>query len=173
MEKGSFYSMFSVGQYTVSSYKVIWGRIASEIAGSVIGSQDGKSILPQETITLVSFNEMPEAHYFCAVINSSIFNFAAQSYCMRGGKSFGSPQLLENIYIPKFKHDDIIHIKLSKLSQRAHTAATNNDDHELKQTEEEIDQYAAKLWGLNEHELKDIRKSLIELEGSKNVKSTD
>src|SRR5207245_7578791 len=77
---GPFYSMFGVGEYTVAPYKVVWGRIGRSIAADVVGSNDGKPVIPQETHTLVALDSKQEAFYLAAVLNSLPFNFAAISY---------------------------------------------------------------------------------------------
>jgi type I restriction-modification system DNA methylase subunit len=161
--KAPFYSMFNVGEYTLSPYKVVWLRISSRIEASVIGKIGDKPIIPQDTHSFIGLDKIEEAHFLSAVLNSSVFNFAAQSYSMRGGKSFGSPHILENIQIPKFDPEMPNHLKLSELSQQAHKAATKGDNDEIKEIEEKIDYYAARLWGLTEQELKDIKVSLSEL----------
>jgi SAM-dependent methyltransferase len=158
-----FYSMFDVGEYTLSPYKVVWPNIGSELVAAVISKKDKKVIIPQHIVTLVPFEEEEEAHYFCAVINSSIADFALQSYSERGGKSFGTPHVLENIRIPKFNSKDSAHAILSELSQQAHKAVAKGDEDEIKKIEEKIDQCAAKLWGLTEQELRDIKDSLKDL----------
>ncbi len=81
------------------------------------------------------------------------------------------PHVLDNISIPKFDLNNSIHIKLSELSEQAHNAA--NKGEKLNKIEEAIDFQAAKLWNLNEQELKDIQRSLEELEGTKDVESAE
>lgn len=78
----------------------------------------------------------------------------------------GSPHILENIRIPKFDPQNQLYPKLAELSQRAHELAVQDEGgkaQELKATEEEIDELAAKLWALTDEELTEIRISLEEL----------
>ena len=58
-----------------------------------------------------------------------------------------------------------LHRSLADLSQRAHTAAVEGEQAqgELLQVEEEIDQQAARLWGITKGELTKIRQALAEL----------
>ena len=158
--------MFNVGDYTFSPWKVVWGRIGNRIEAAVISNG-----IPQETISLVACSDETEAHYIAALVNSIPFQFAAYSYSQAGGKSFGSPHILENIRVPKFTSGDANHRRLSELSQRAHAlapAAYSGDQAaqaELKQVEAEIDRAAVRLWGLTDDELADIQASLEELRG--------
>ena len=171
METGTFYSIFGVGDYTFASWKVVWGRIGNRIESAVVSNMAGKSIIPQETISLVACDNREEAHYIAATINSTPFQFAAYSYSQAGGKSFGSPHVLENIRIPRFNPNDAAHSTLSRLSHRAHELAPrayNGDEAaqvELKQVEADIDRAAARLWGLTDEELREIQASLEELKG--------
>lgn len=158
-----FYSMFSVGEYTYAPVKVVWNRIASRLDASVVTNDAGKQIMPQETITLVGCRTIEEGHFVCAVINSSPFDFAVQSYSQRGGKSFGTPSILENVRVPRFDPADPSHPTLSDLSQHAHAATAAGDAARVREIEAEIDRQAAKLWGLTDAELKEIQESLAEL----------
>ncbi|TDA67696.1 MAG: SAM-dependent DNA methyltransferase [Clostridia bacterium] len=164
IKKGApFYTMFAVGDYTFAPYKVVWGRIASEIICAVLSTQEGKPVIPQETVTLVEATDASLAHYLCALINSAPFNFAAQSYAQKGGKSFGSMHLLEYLRVPAFDSEDPLHLALASFSQQAHALAASGDVDGLAAVEEEIDKLAARLWGLTDAELKEIKDSLADL----------
>jgi|Deesub1362A_J573_1020465.scaffolds.fasta_scaffold01453_4 SAM-dependent methyltransferase len=161
-ETGPFYSMFDVGDYTFAPYKVVWTRIAN-IEAAVVAQKDGKPIIPQETISLVAFDNEDEVHYLCAMVNSSSFKYAAISYSQAGGKSMGSPHVLTNIRIPRFDPKNKLHIHLSELSKKAHQVAKEEDKEKLKEIEEEIYEISAQIWGLTREELRDIQLSLREL----------
>jgi hypothetical protein len=70
----------------------------------------------------VGTQDLDEAHYICALINSPIFNLAVQSFSQKGGKSFGTPQILESVRIPKFDKSDTNHITIANFSVSAHAA---------------------------------------------------
>jgi len=151
-----FYILVDIHKETFAPYKVVWTRVAN-IEAAVVSEKDGKSIIPQETITIVALYKEQEAHYLCAMINSSIFQFIAISYSQVGGKSMGSPHLLENIHIPKFDQQNKLHLQLAELSKRAHILAKTDETDELKEIEEEIDKISAKIWELTDEELKEIK----------------
>lgn len=157
-----FYSIFDIGDYTFSEYKVVWPNIGSILQCAVVSTKDKKTIIPQHTVTLVGFESKQEAHFFCSVMNSSLVNFTLQSYSQKGGKSFGTPQVLNNINIPKFDPDLLIHSELAELSEKAHELAQKNCIEELLKTEQQIDALAAKLWDIADEELRDIQVSLEE-----------
>jgi hypothetical protein len=163
-ETGPFYSMFDVGTYTFAPWKVVWTRLA-RIEAAVVDLHEGKPIVPQETVTLVECSSANEAHYICALVNSSPFQFAAISYSQEGGKSMGSMHTLEHIRIPRFDRKNPVDFRLADLSKQAHDAAKVGDETRLQEIEAEIDRWAAKLWDLSDDELREIQRSFRELAG--------
>jgi len=161
LKKGApFYTMFGVGTYTFSKYKVVWTRIA-KIEAAVVTEKDGKTILPQETITLVPTDNKDEAYYLAAMVNSTPFQFTVNSYSQ--GKSLGSTHVLDNVNIPKFNSENSLHLQLVELSEKAHKAANVDDQKSIKLIEEELDNLSAQIWELTPEELKETRSSLEEL----------
>lgn len=159
-----FYILLDIDTYTFAPWKVVWTRLA-KIEVAVVGPYDQKPVIPQETVTLVDCRNKDEAHFIAALVNSSPFQFAANSYSQEGGKSMGSMHVLDNIAVPKFDNNINSHFLLARLSEQAHEAVHVGDDEKLKQIEEEIDQTAAKIWRLTDEELKEIQQSLKELVG--------
>jgi SAM-dependent methyltransferase len=161
IETAPFYSMFNVGEYTFAPWKVVWGRMGNRIEAAVVSNA-----IPQETISFVACNSEDEAHYIAALINSVAFQCAAYSYSQAGGKSFGSPHILENICVRQFSSLDKNHQELSELSRRAHAIRASNDptaEAGLKEVEAAVDRAAARAWGLTDDELTALRASLKEL----------
>jgi len=159
--------MFAIGDYTFAPWKVVWTRVGNKIQATVIE----QSIIPQETITLVACDSLAEADFIAALVNSIPFQFAAHSYSQAGGKSFGSPHVLENIRVVYFDPTNPTHLHLAALSRHAHDLAPPAYAGEaeakaaLAGVEDEVDRAAAALWGLTDAELADVRASLRELKG--------
>ena len=107
--------------------------------------------------------ELQEAHYFCAVINTAMASLISTSYST--SKSFGTPSVLEHIAIPSYEASNSLHRSLAALSQRAHKAAVEGEQaqDELRKVEEEIDELAARLWGITKEELTNIHRALADL----------
>jgi SAM-dependent methyltransferase len=158
--RDEFWSMFDVGEYTFAPIKVVWPNMASEIRAAVVTQKDGKPIVPQHIVTLLPCKTLDEAHYCCAVLNSSPFNFAVQSYSQRGGKSFGTPHVLDYVFIPPYNKSDRIHHELSHLSNEAHKLAGKGAT--TDGVNQEVDRWAARLWKLSDDELKEIKRCLEE-----------
>jgi len=160
-----FYSMYDVAEYTFAPYKVMWRQMIETLDAVVVGpAQDSylgpKVPVTQHVVTIASFSDLPEAHYFCALINSSISALISGSYST--GKSFGTPTVLEHVAIPCFDDSNSLHQSLAALSRRAHELAPTGPSgiNRLKAVESEIDELAARLWGITDAELAEIRRSL-------------
>lgn len=160
---GPFYSMFSVGAYTLSRYKAVWHRMVAPIEACVVGSENGDPILPQETHVFVPCGTKLEAHYIVGMMNSQAFNFAALAYSQAGGKSFGSPQILQNLYIPKYDGSDGDHRRVADLAATIQDRFGELSDDALAVKEAELDQAAATVWGLSGEEFTEIRENFFEL----------
>jgi SAM-dependent methyltransferase len=182
-ETDPFWTMFNVGPYTLARWKVIWHRMGSRMQAAVCGPWGGKPIVPQETLCFVPAGSKHEAHYLCALLNSAPFDFAVRSYSQRGGKSFASPQILENLRVPRFDKTVRLHRKLADFSMAAHGAVvagtlrvpsagengtvprgacvpSADDAGAVDRIQREVDRCAAGLWNLSQEELAEIRRSL-------------
>ncbi len=171
IETGPFYSMFNVGDYTFAPWKVVWPWISRDIVASVVHSYRGKAIVPDNNVTFLSFQDPCEAHYVAGAVNSIVFRFSVGSFYSGGGGGIARPAALTRARIGWYDKANPTHRQLAILSRRAHElapAAYGGDEAaraELRQVEAEIDRAAARLWGLSEAELAEVKASLEELKG--------
>jgi len=160
IETAPFYSMFNVGKYTFAPYKVVWREVAHELNAAVTEKEDNnKVIIPDHTLILIAFELCEEAHYTCALLNSSPFRFGVKNYIVL----HPDPHILENIRIPKFDPENKIHRCLAELSEKAHVAKSQGKKDEVNIIEKEIDELAKQVWDLTSEELTEIVQSLHEL----------
>jgi len=110
-----------------------------------------------------------EAYYVASVLNSSIAQLIVMGYTI---ETAISTHVLKNVYVPKFKPKDKVHLKLAELSKRAHALAKRyyeqNDlqsREELKEVEREIDKTVVGLYGITDKELEEVKKTLGILKG--------
>ncbi|MGB9887122.1 MAG: N-6 DNA methylase [Moorellales bacterium] len=160
VETAPFYSMFNVGDYTLSPYKVVWREQASLMTAAVIAPAQDKHVLPDHKLMMVGCDSALEAHYLCALLNSSIVGFAVLSYAITIQMD---PHVLETVSIPAFQPALELHRTLAALSCDAHSFAELGEVEALSAVEEKIDKLAAQIWGLSEAELEEIKASLAEL----------
>ncbi len=154
--RGPFYSMYDVGGYTLAPVKVVWRRMDRRINAAVVEPIDDpvlglRPVVPQETCVLVAVASSDEAHYLCALLNGAVANFVARSHSVRGGKSFGTPGMLDYLGLCQFRPDDARHRRLSALSRQAHAAAAQGESFTDRQRE--IDELAAEQSGVKPKDL--------------------
>jgi hypothetical protein len=160
-EKTVFYTMYGIGLYTFAPYKVVWKRMASDLVAAVVSifpTPFGAKIgISTDTTSLIPFEDAAEAHYVCALINSSLVGAFIRSFSS-AGRGFGAPSIINHIALPAYTSTNPLHAKLSALSQQAHRLATQGKayEKELRLVEQEIDGQAARLWGLTDSELAQI-----------------
>ena len=66
---------------------------------------------------------------------------------------------MQNIAAPHFKKED----RLAELSRQCHAAAKKNNKDKITELEAEIDEVAARIWGITNAELKAIQKALADM----------
>lgn len=163
-----FYTQFNVSSYSFAAYKVVWKRMASDLVASVMSTFPTpfgeKKGIATDTTSLVPFDNMDEAHYVCALLNSSPSKTFVRSF-PSAGRGFGAPSIMSHMALSKYDSSSPLHCMLSSLSQQAHQLAALGKDRqtELRLVEEEIDHRAAEIWGLSEEELKDTQSPLREI----------
>jgi hypothetical protein len=165
-----FYIMIDVHKESFASFKVTWKQIGSKIDAAVLGSFDdahvGKKVLiPQWTLAFIPTENEDEAHYLCAMINSTPVEALVKLFSQLGGKGFAPPSIIDKVKIPQYDSRNEIQKKLVEMSKKAHKFASENNTHELSKIEEEIDSAAAKLYDLTEDEQKEIKNALKLLKG--------
>ncbi len=159
-----FYSMYNIAPYTFAPYKVVWREVAHSINAAVVSTHesdylDEKLIVPDHTLILVPCESPTEAHFVCATLNSAPSRLVVQGYVAL----HPSPHVLQHIAVPEFDAANPVHARLAELSQQAHDLAAAGDAAALSVVEAQVDEAAAKLWGITDEELADIRRSLEEL----------
>jgi Eco57I restriction-modification methylase len=123
-ERTAFYAMFGIGSYTVARYKVVWKRMASDLIAAVISTHKTpfghKIVIPTDTTSLFATDSLEEAHYICAIINSTPVREFIKSYSS-GGRGFGAPSVMQHVGIPNFDKKNKLHKTLSDLSKKLHS----------------------------------------------------
>ena len=163
MAAGPFYSIFALGDYTFAPYKVVWQRIGRKLTAAVVSRKKTpfpvqKMVIPNDSTVFVPFEEAGEAHYFCALLNSTPAQFVIRSTSVLATGSFASPHILEKIAIPQYNPHKSLHRDLASLGQRAAILASQGGDG--RGLEEEMDILASRLWSLTRAERRQVQLSL-------------
>ena len=106
-----------------------------------------KTIIPLETTALIATDNEREAHYLCAIINSTPVRDFIKSFSS-AGRGFGTPSVMENVGIPKFDPKNKLHQKLAYISMRCHQLKSENKDIEITKWERENEELIKKLFGI-------------------------
>lgn len=152
-----FWFVYKFAKHTTSPFKVVWNSMGNELkAAVVIPIKDkytrDKPLIPEHVIAFIVTENEDEAHYLCAILNSSLINFILQSIA-KGGKNFATPTMIDMINIRKYDPANSKHAKLVELSKRAHDAKSKRDYPKLKEIEKEIDITVANMYNISEEEL--------------------
>jgi SAM-dependent methyltransferase len=154
-----FYSIFNIGEYTFSKWKVVWREQASGLTAAVVGSLEQRPVIPDHKLMTVAVDSGNEAHFLCAALNSAPSRLVVASYAIEISMD---THILQNVRIPMFSDKNGVHREMAELSREAHKAAAEGDRGKIAIAEQKIDEAARTLWGLDDDELEDIRGSLID-----------
>jgi type II restriction/modification system DNA methylase subunit YeeA len=177
-----FYSVYDIGTYTFSSYKVVWKEITQkggfacavlcEVSNRYLGS---KVPIPDHKLMLVPLASADEAYYLAGVLNSLIMRSVVTAYV---SQLETGTHILDYIKIPKYDLNNGLHRKIAELSRRAHELAKCiyaerkpsycmgiNAEEELRRVERELDLVVTQLFGLSEDDLREFERLMAILSG--------
>jgi hypothetical protein len=146
-----FYSQYNVADYTFARYKVIWKQMSNDLIACVVSqikTQFGyRKTIPLHTTALIATDNEAEAHYLCAIINSTPVREFIKSFSS-AGRGFGTPSVMNHVGIPKFDSENELHQKLAHLSKTLHGLKAENKHDEVAGLEKEVDDSVRKLFGI-------------------------
>jgi len=150
-EKTAFYAMYGIGTYTVARYKTVWKRMANDIVAAVVSQHKTsfgyKTIIPTDTTSFFPTDTRAEAHFLCAIVNSTHIREFIRSYSSPG-RGFGAPRVMTHVGIPTFDLGDAIHQKLAELSESLHELKSKEELDRVPQLEREVDDTVRVLFGI-------------------------
>lgn len=146
----AFYSVYNVAGHTFSDYKVMWRQMLPLIVAAVIEPQidnflGSVPIVTQHVVSVIATETADEAHYVCAMLNSSVTTAISASYST--GKSYGTPSMLDYVPIPRFDAQSLLHQQLVILSRRAHETVAGGGSARILETE--VDEVSAQVFGVD------------------------
>lgn len=165
MDRVAFYSMFGIGPYTISRYKVVWKFMTDDMFAAVVSQSKSilgyKIIIPTKTVALFSTGSETEAHYLCAILNSNPVRDFIKSFSS-AGRGFGSPSIMENLGISKYDPQNKLHQRLAEISKQCHELKLQGKDSGIEKLEKQNDELVIKLFSSSKSKLNN---------GNKNQKS--
>jgi DNA polymerase III epsilon subunit family exonuclease len=138
-----FYSIFGIGEYTFTPYRVIWTAmgyspefcVVSDVDDGLLGQ---KPILPDNPIGYVPAQSEEEANYICGILNSKpVFDyFDARADNSKWEVSIGK---VNEVPIPQYDSDNSIHTAVARLSKEIHELAEEDgSETEIQDKEREL-----------------------------------
>jgi methylase of polypeptide subunit release factors len=155
-----FYSLFNIGEYTFAPWKVVWREQSLPFTAAVVGTVAGKIVVPDHKLMLVAMESEDEAHYLCGALNSLPVSVAVAAYAI---ETQIATHVLKHIQVPRFNRKDRVHRHLISASRKSHAAAGSEDPSQLHRAEILVDRWAARLWQLDEDDLREMRGYLTEI----------
>lgn len=133
------YSLYNIGKYTFSPYKVIWKALAKGVAAVTISNENERMLVPDHNLVMVPLENETEAYYLTGILNSDIVSEFVNAYVAW----FISGHILERINIPKYCDENLLHNEIAELAKNAHLMV--GDEKRLGEIEEELNKKVNKL----------------------------
>ncbi|UPV75415.1 SAM-dependent methyltransferase [Halorussus limi] len=159
LEKGPFYNVFGLGDYTWSEYKVVWCRLGFKPHFAVVSTVEDedlgeKLVVPGDHYMFVAAGSEREAHFLCALLNSAIYQRSLENVASEGKASL-SKTVVSKLELPEWR-DSEQQRRLADLSMEAHEIVPEHTDTskraynaktipELEAVQAEIDSLVEKL----------------------------
>jgi len=131
LDKGTFYNVFGLGEYTWSDYKVVWCRLGFKPHFAVVSTVDDedlgeKLVVPGDHFMFISTDDKHEAHFLCALLNSSIYQKSIKGIASEG-KSSLSKTVISKLELPEYEETEDSE-RLAELSMEAHEIVPEHTD---------------------------------------------
>ena len=176
-----FYTLDNIGTRNFAKFKVVWKHISGKVSGkaslecAVVSPTNGDVTMTTHGLMYVPFQDEKEAHYACAILNSSVAHLIVMSYAL---EVHVTTDVVNYVNIPDYRPGNALHEKLARLSQDAHNIALSTKgvpyglNEKLHTIEREIDETVSDLYGLTEEEKLEVSQSLIILKGLDRTQKT-
>jgi len=158
IETGPFYSMFNVGPYTFTDYKVVFREISTTLQCAVVGPSRKRVVIPDHKLVLIPASSADEAYYLCGLLNSTILGFIAISYTV---PTQFSTHIGQYVSLPPWEPAKTACVEISALARQLHEAVRSGKN--VDELESQLDRATARIYGINDEQLAEIRESYREL----------
>jgi methylase of polypeptide subunit release factors len=142
-----FYDMHGATPHTVAPHKVVWREQKTPFTSAVVGNRDdehvgNKPLIPSHKLMVVPLQNKDEAHYLCALLNTSVVRLVVDGYAV--DVQIGT-HITKNVYIPDFDPENETHQALAEQSKMAHK------DSNKESYRAEIDRLSGEVWDISEY----------------------
>ncbi|WP_128477131.1 N-6 DNA methylase [Halorussus pelagicus] len=171
LDKGPFYNVFGLGEYTWSEYKVAWCRLGFKPHFAVVSTVEDadlgqKQVVPGDHFMFISADGEREAHFLCALLNSATYQRSLKHVASEGKASL-SKSVVSNLQLPEWRGTERQR-RLADLSMQAHDIVPEHTDTSKRaynrKTIPELETVQAEIDRLVEEALADDGESLFRAE---------
>lgn len=126
-QKGApFYAVYNSGDYTFAPYKVVWAELSTTFEAAVLENSSvpligDRPFVPDHKVYFADFTSKDMAHFVCGILNSKIVREYVESHTIQIQVS----NIFKHLSIPQYDLNNPKHIKLVKLSKKAHSSQTS------------------------------------------------
>jgi hypothetical protein len=116
-----YYSIYNVGEYAFSPYKVIWAEQSSKFKAAVVTEKNvpligNRPFVPDHKVFYVACWDSNEAYYLCGLLNSNIVKEYVESHVV----SINVGNIFKHMNLLEFNQENQDHLILAKLVEEAH-----------------------------------------------------
>jgi adenine-specific DNA-methyltransferase len=151
LKRHAFFVMSGMLPHVFAKYKVIWKRMADDMVSAVIAQHKTpfgyRTVIPTDTISLIATDDEDEAHYLCAVVNSSAVREFIRSYSS-AGRGFGTPSVMTHVGVPRFQSTKRLHTRLAQHSRTLHDLQKRGKPDEIGLLEKDVDGLVCELFNI-------------------------
>ena len=131
LDRGPFYTLFGLGDYTWADYKVVWCRLGFKPHFAVVSTREDpdlgeKQVVPGDHCMFVATDDEREAHLLCALLNSAPYQRTIRSIGSNG-KSSLSKSVVSKLRLPAWD-GSAVQAELAELSMAAHDVVPEHVD---------------------------------------------
>ncbi|WP_276299300.1 N-6 DNA methylase [Halorussus lipolyticus] len=158
LDKGPFYNVFGLGEYTWRDYKVVWCRLGFKPHFAVVSTVEDddlgeKQVVPGDHCMFVGTDSEAEAHFLCALLNSAVYQRSLDGVASEGKASL-SKTVVSRLELPEWEESERQR-RLADLSMQAHEIVPEHTDTSKraynKQTIPELEAVQAEIDSLVEN----------------------
>lgn len=142
-----FYTLLRIGDYTFSKYKVVWKYIAKNFTPCVIVESallggTLKPTIPQEKLMIIAVDSSSEAYFLCGYLSSDQIRSTIEAKMVSTQISAG---IINGIFIPKFDHENKLHIDIATICKEGHALLELSKDADISSNLSKISALVSKI----------------------------
>ncbi len=171
-KKDPFWTIYNVGEYSVSPYRVLFKELTDFFQCAVVESSK-KPAVADTKLRFIECGSSEEAHFLCGLLNSApavLFLYCTATWVQTADYQASD---ISRLALPRFAQSNKLHTQICRCSEECHKVVAQGNRSELEKFERKLDEAAAQLWGITKDELNGIEESLANFGFSANYEDDE